>query len=104
MQRTLLTLALIATAGVSYAQQPMPARAHRSLWPSADRPQRLGRQPVTGPVRPGRPRPCDEPNMATAPPLRRWLAGDVAPRWRSADAGPDRPASGDVQGRVRLPL
>ena len=25
MQRTLLTLALIATAGVSYAQQPMPA-------------------------------------------------------------------------------
>ena len=25
MQRALLTLALIATAGVSYAQQPMPA-------------------------------------------------------------------------------
>jgi hypothetical protein len=25
MQRTLLTLALIATAGVSYAQQPMPS-------------------------------------------------------------------------------
>ena len=40
MQRTLLTLALIATAGVSYAQQPMAVRrAYRSLRPSADRPQ-----------------------------------------------------------------
>ena len=52
MQRTLLALALIATAGVSYAQTHARAASPRSLRPSAGRPQRLG-APARRPAWPG---------------------------------------------------
>lgn len=73
MQRTLLTLALIATAGVSYAQQPMPSGEPsdpygRPLIGRNDWVRQPGDQP--GPATGGAPA---NPSMATAP------AGQMAP-------------------------
>ena len=66
MQRTLLTLALIATAGVSYAQQPMPSAEPtdpygRPLIGRNDWVRQPGDRP--GPAA----GPAMNPNMATAP-------------------------------------
>ena len=111
MQRTLLTLALIATAGVSYAQQPMPSGEPtdpygRPLIGRNDWVRQPGDQARS--VRGGR-RPCDERQHGHGAADADGSAGPaMAPQMASpqmdADAGPDRPASGHVQGRIRLPL
>ena len=106
MQRTLLTLALIATAGVSYAQQPMPTQP----MPTGEPTDPYGR-PLIGRndwVRqPGdRPGPSGagaamNPSMATAPaaqmaPAPQMGAPQMAPM--PAQTGPRQAAFKDEFG------
>ena len=97
MQRTLLTLALIATASVSYAQQPMPGSEPtdpygRPLIGRNDWVRQPGDQP--GPAAGSGA--AMNPSMATAP------AGQMAPqmasrRWRRC---PPRPARARRRSRT----
>lgn len=101
MQRTLLTLALIATAGVSYAQQPMPTAEPADPY---GRPL-IGRNDWVR--QPGdRPGPSGA-NMATAPAPQMQMAPQaqpMAPQMASppdalpVQAGPRQPAMKDEYG------
>ena len=93
MQRTLLTLALIATAGVSYAQQPMPGGEPadpygRPLVGRNDWVRQPGDQAWPGQRGCG---PAMNPSMATAPDCSCRCAPADAPRARRrwpAQTGP----------------
>lgn len=101
MQRTLLTLALIATAGVSYAQQPMRAEPTdpygRPLIGRNDWVRQPGDQPGPSGAAAG---PAMNTNMATAPaqmaPASQMGAPQMAPM--PAQTGPRQAAFKDEFG------
>ena len=98
MQRTLLTLALIATAGVSYAQQPMrePTDPYgRPLIGRNDWVRQPGDQP--GPSGAGA---AMNANMATAPAPQMQMAPQMAspPDAMPVQTGPRQAAMKDEYG------
>jgi hypothetical protein len=104
MQRTLLTLALIATAGVSYAQQPMSAGEPRDpygrpLIGRNDWVRQPGDQP--GPAGAGGGGAMNA-NMATAPAPQMQMAPQAQPMApmdaMPAQAGPRQAAMKDEYG------
>ena len=102
MQRTLLTLALIATAGVSYAQQPMPSAEPTDPYgrPLIGRNDWV-RQPGDRPGPSGAPAGMNA-NMATAPAPQMQMAPQAQPMApmdaMPAQAGPRQAAMKDEYG------